>query len=268
MKTRLRHVTNVNPLSQRFDRLADEELVTFLPLENVWPGKRLDLSQSRPKSAVVTGYTRFESGDVVIPKITPTFEADRSVVIPGIPNSVGAGTTELHVVRPGSNIDPRYLLYIFHSHDFLKLGQAEMYGVAGQKRVPDEMIRNWTIELPTFDEQRHIADFLDVETARIDQLTALRTSQMEVLGTHYQSHLSELAHALRDRYGTVKVRHVLQKIEQGWSPQCEDRPVKDGEWGVIKAGCVNGGIFDPAQHKTCRRTPLPKCAIASGQAIC
>lgn len=181
MKTRLRHVAKVNPLSRRFDRLADDELVTFLPMENVWPGDQLDLTQSRPKSAVATGYTRFESGDVIVPKITPTFEASRSALIPGIPSSVGAGTTELHVVRPGPDIDPRYLLYIFHSHDFLKLGTAEMYGVAGQKRVPDELIRDWTVDLPPIDEQRRIADFLDVETARIGALKESRRAQVSVL---------------------------------------------------------------------------------------
>jgi type I restriction enzyme S subunit len=181
MKTRLRHVAKVNPLSRRFDRLADDEPVTFLPMENIWPGDQLDLSQSRPKSAVATGYTRFESGDVVVPKITPTFEASRSVVIPDVPHAVGAGTTELHVVRPGFEIDPRYLLYIFHSHDFLKLGAAEMYGVAGQKRVPDELIRDWTVDLPPLDEQRRIADFLDAETDGIEAISARRRSQISVL---------------------------------------------------------------------------------------
>ena len=181
MRTRLRHVAKINPLSRRFDRLADDELVTFLPMENVWQGDQLDLSQSRPKSVVATGYTRFESGDVVVPKITPTFEASRSVLIPGIPHSVGAGTTELHVVRPGPDIDPRYLLYIFHGHDFLKLGAAEMYGVAGQKRVPDELIKDWIVDLPPINKQRHIADFLDAETARIDSLITVQRQARTVL---------------------------------------------------------------------------------------
>ena len=181
MKTRMRHVSQVNPPSRRFDRLADNEIITFLPMENVWPGNKLDLSQTRPKSSVAVGYTRFESGDVVVPKITPTFEASRSVLIPEIPHSVGAGTTELHVVRPGRDIDPRYLLYIFHSHDFLKIGESELYGVAGQKRVPDEVIRDWTIDLPPLDQQRRIADFLDAETARIDGLRTKRLAQMSVL---------------------------------------------------------------------------------------
>lgn len=182
MRTRLRHVAKVNPPSPYFDRLPDNAEVPFLPMENVWPGERLDLSQIRQKSAVATGYTRFQSGDVVVPKITPTFEASRSVLIPNLPDLVCTGTTELHVARPGPYIDPRYLLYIFHSYDFLQFGAAEMYGVAGQKRVPDDLIRNWVVELPPLDEQRRIADFLDAETAQIDRLTQQRTRQRGLLG--------------------------------------------------------------------------------------
>lgn len=181
MKRRLRHVAQVNPLSRRFDRLADDDLVPFLPMENVWPGDKLDLSQVRPKSAVVVGYSRFQSGDIVVPKITPTFEASRSVIIPNLPNSVGAGTTELHVVRPGPETDSRYLFYIFHSHNFIKIGEAEMYGVAGQKRVPDDLIRNWEIHLPSLGDQRRTADFLDVETARICKTTAIQEAARRVL---------------------------------------------------------------------------------------
>jgi type I restriction enzyme S subunit len=215
MKTRLRHVAKVNPLSSRFDRLADDELVTFLPMENVWPGDQLDLSQSRPKSAVATGYTRFESGDVVVPKITPTFEASRSVLVPDIPHSVGAGTTELHVVRPGPEIDPRYLLYIFHSHDFLKLGAAEMYGVAGQKRVPDELIRDWIVDLPPLDEQRRIADFLDAETARIDQLVSLRNTQVDRLSEALHSEAGRIADS---EWRRVPLRRIVEKVQTGTTP--------------------------------------------------
>ncbi|MEV0124977.1 restriction endonuclease subunit S [Streptomyces sp. NPDC050703] len=181
MKKRLRYMAQVNPLSRRFEQLDGDTYIPFLPMENAWPGERLDLSQNRPKSAVAMGYTRFESGDIVVPKITPTFEASRSTLISDLPDSVGAGSTEFHVVRPGSEIDPRFLLYIFHSHDFLKLGEAEMYGVAGQKRVPDDFIRNWIADLPPLDEQRRIADFLDAETNRIDKLTEATRNQQNLV---------------------------------------------------------------------------------------
>lgn len=179
--TRLRHVCQVNPATPEFVRLPDDAPITFLPMEAVWPGERLDVSQRRAKSAVATGYTRFRAGDVLVPKITPTFEAARSILTPDLETKVGAGTTELHVLRAGPQMDPRYLCYVVTSTPFLKLGEAEMYGVAGQKRVPDEFIRDFVVDLPAVDEQRRIADFLDAETGRIDGLLRRRSRQIECL---------------------------------------------------------------------------------------
>src|SRR5262249_36935915 len=174
-------------------RLPDDAPVTFLPMEAVWPGKRLDLSQRRDKAQVAIGYTRFQSGDVLVPKITPTFEAARSILTPKLATGVGAGTTELHVLRPGSRIDGRYLAYIVNSVPFLRLGEAEMYGVAGQKRVPDEFIRNFLIDLPELEEQRQIADFLDTETTRIDRVLSIRRQQADLLA---ESQLARILDAL------------------------------------------------------------------------
>ncbi|WP_251095643.1 restriction endonuclease subunit S [Streptomyces sp. Caat 7-52] len=178
---RLRHLAQINPGTPAFDRLNDDDELTFVPMEAVWPGSRLDVSQRRTKKAVTIGYTRFQDGDVLVPKITPTFEAGRSVLIQGLLGGIGAGTTELHVVRPGRRIDPRFLLYVVTTHTFLKLGKAEMYGVAGQQRVPDDFLRNLPVSLPPLEEQRRIADFLDAETARIDRMTAATTAQQSLI---------------------------------------------------------------------------------------
>lgn len=189
---RLRHVVRVNPSSRQFDRLPDDAELSFLPMEAVWPGKKPDRSQRRRKASVASGYTRFEDGDVLVPKITPTFEASRSILIDGLLNGVGAGTTELHVLRPSNSIDPRYLLYITYSHPFLKLGQAEMYGVAGQKRVPDAFIRDYRVDLPPLPIQRRIADFLDTAVSRVNDLMLRRTVQRALLMGRRKSALSSL----------------------------------------------------------------------------
>jgi type I restriction enzyme S subunit len=97
----------------------------------------LDIARLCPKSEVATGYTRFLEGDVLIPKITPTFEADRSVIAVGLKDGVGAGTTELHIIRPGTETDRRYIKYLVSSRSFLLGGEAEMFGVAGQKGATD-----------------------------------------------------------------------------------------------------------------------------------
>lgn len=189
---RLRHVAEINPPTPAFERLPADGELTFLPMESVWPDDRLDISQRRAKSTVSTGYTRFQDGDVLVPKITPTFEASRSVLIGGLHNGVGAGTTELHVLRAGPQLDPRFLLYLVHTHTFLKLGKAEMYGVAGQQRVPDEFLRNLPVPLPSVIEQRRIAELLDTETARIDNVNRHREHSISTLRERFEAEIDRV----------------------------------------------------------------------------
>jgi len=175
---RLRHVAEVNPSTPEFDALKDEDEVSFVPLERVWPNA-FDPSESRQKGSVSTGYTRFRDGDVVVPKITPTFQADRTLIVHGLKGGVGAGTTELHIVRAGPGIETRYVRYLMSTRSFLHGGEAEMIGVAGQKRVPDSWLRDCQVPVMDVDQQRRIADFLDAETARIDALITAKQHQAE-----------------------------------------------------------------------------------------
>ncbi|WP_406365985.1 restriction endonuclease subunit S [Streptomyces sp. NBC_01546] len=115
--------------------------------------------------------------------------------------------------------------------------------------ISAERVRALPIEVPSMEEQRRIADFLDAETARIDALLEARDRQRDLLTLHAASSLNDVTERLSRKYGTVRLRRVLMSMEQGWSPQCEDRYVGDGEWGVVKAGCVNSGRFDAMQHK-------------------
>ena len=180
MTVRLRHLAEINPPVPGWEHIPDDQLLTFVPLEAVWP-RAIDFVTARSKSEVSTGYTRFMEGDVIVPKITPTFEADRSTWVNGSPTTVLTGTTELHVVRPGPRLEPRYLGYLFSSSPFLQDGASHMIGVAGQKRIPDEWLRNYRIPMVGLETQHRIADHLDAETARIDTLLSKKRHLIELL---------------------------------------------------------------------------------------
>ena len=45
-----------------------------------------------------------------------------------------------------------------------------MQGAGGQKRVPDLFVKDYVAPVPPLDEQQAIADYLDVETTKIDTL--------------------------------------------------------------------------------------------------
>jgi len=177
-RTRLRFIATINPHSPLFETLPLETEVAFAPLEAVW-ADGLDLAQRRVLADVSAGYTKFQEGDILIPKITPTFQADRAVIAKHLPNGVAVGTTELHIVRVSQGYDARYIRYLFSCRNFLDGGEAEMIGVAGQKRVPEIWLKNFPVPVLDSGEQRAIADFLDTETAHLDK--TVRSTLRQVL---------------------------------------------------------------------------------------
>ncbi|MGE0126516.1 MAG: restriction endonuclease subunit S [Blastocatellales bacterium] len=178
---RLRFVTRQSISPEQRQKLSEATQITFLPMEAIGDRGELDLSIVRDIDDVRTGYTQFFDGDVVIAKITPCFENGKGALISGILNGVGYGTTELHVLSPDSELDGRFLYYITVSEPFRKLGEAGMTGAAGQKRVPEDFVRDFRIPLPSLHQQRAIVDFLNCETTRLDGLMLEKERLLDLL---------------------------------------------------------------------------------------
>ena len=171
---RLRFLASTNPLGSRMTGVAENSMVSFVPMDAVGEYGGLRLDTERELAEISAGYTYFADGDVVLAKITPCFENGKGALASGLTNGVAFGTTELHVLRPDTALDRRYLFYLTIAHSFRKLGESEMFGAGGQKRVPESFIKDFRTPLPPPDEQRTIAAFLDRETARIDALIATK----------------------------------------------------------------------------------------------
>lgn len=238
--TRLRFLAEVNPGTPEFDALPLHAEVPFLPLEAVWPGQRLDTSRRRAKSDVANGYTRFREGDILIPKITPTFEADRTVLALGLEGGVAAGTTELHIVRPHVNVDSRFVRYVLNSRPFLLGGEASMIGVAGQKRVPEAWLKDFPVQVTAPGAQHAIADYLDAETARIEALIARKQRMIEVLAERFSAAISTVVFGdLQSTWGPVgRVTDVLP----GYAfPSEQFRSEADGAYRLLRGVNVAPG---------------------------
>ncbi|WP_427501039.1 restriction endonuclease subunit S [Methylomonas sp. MED-D] len=172
---------SVNPPSPKMRGLEPDAEVSFLPMDAISEYGGLRRNETKIKADVGGGYTEFQDGDVVIAKITPCFENGKGSLVSDLLNSVAYGTTELHVLRTFRDLDNRFLFYITITHGFRKLGESEMYGAGGQKRVPPEFCKDFRIPLPPIGEQTTIADFLDSETGRIDTLVAKKRKLVELL---------------------------------------------------------------------------------------
>ncbi len=179
--TRLRFVVETRLTKKEISTLNPETEVSFVPMEAIREYGGLSLDSTKPLSEVLDAYTYFRDGDVIVAKITPCFENGKGALAKGLSSSVGFGTTELHVLRPSSEVEARFLLYLTFGNHFRLIGEASMYGAGGQKRISGDFVRNFRHPLPSFSEQQAIADFLDRETAKIDALVEKKERLIELL---------------------------------------------------------------------------------------
>jgi type I restriction enzyme S subunit len=179
---RLRFAATLNPSKQEARSYADDDLVTFLPMEAIGEDGSLNLEQVKEVGECLNGYTYFKEGDVCIAKITPCFENGKGAILRGLKGGIGFGTTELIVARPTTHLLlAKFLDYLFRSNSFRSLGEAAMYGAGGQKRVPEAFVRDFRSFIPPLTEQQQIISFLDRETAKIDALIAEQQRLIELL---------------------------------------------------------------------------------------
>lgn len=189
---RLRFVAELNPSKSEVSTLDKKTMVSFLPMETIGEDGSLNLNSEKTVSEVETGYTYFRNGDVVVAKITPCFENGKGALMRGLLNGIGFGTTELIVARPRQEeAIGEYLHWLFISEPFRKLGEAYMYGAGGQKRVPDDFVRNFAIGFPPLSEQKTISAFLSRETAKIDDLIAEQQRLIALLSEKRQATISQ-----------------------------------------------------------------------------
>ena len=158
----------INPRNSANDELE----ASFVPMTLI--GTQFNESHNheiRIWKDIKQGFTHFQEGDIGVAKITPCFENSKACVFDGLKNKIGAGTTELHIVRPlVKTLNPRYVLAYLKSPRFLYIGESKMTGTAGQKRLPKEIVESSPFPLPPVTEQNRIVAKVDALMALCDQL--------------------------------------------------------------------------------------------------
>ncbi len=185
----------------------------------------------------------------------------------GISNLDGS-VSLISIVLELRSIEPQFVHHLLRSYPF----QEEFYRF-GKGIVADlwstnySEMKNINIPIPNIEEQRTIAAFLDYETARIDQLITKQQQLIELLKEKRQAVIShsvtkglnpnapmkdsgvEWLGQVPEHWVVTQLRHLLCHLEQGKSPECEARMAEGKEWGVLKTGCVNGGVYRATEHK-------------------
>ncbi len=158
-------------------------------------------------------------------------------------------------------VDGRFFFYYFSTVFGLVALDGSAKSTVESVRRP--MITDLAISVPPLPVQQEIAEYLDRDTAQIDELIGEQEALTASLAERRQSVITQAVTSAGLVSSGIRLKHVLVSVTQGWSPQCETVSA-DGivEWGVLKTGCVNRGIFRATENKMLPPEVEPRPATA------
>lgn len=134
----------------------DDTIAAFIPMEAISAGYGSEFRYYEKKwKEIKSGYTSFADDDIAFAKITPCFQNRKSAIFKGLPNGIGAGTTELKILRTyGETLNRWFVLYFLESPYFID--EAVFKGTANQQRIIVGYLENKLFPIPPLAEQERI----------------------------------------------------------------------------------------------------------------
>ncbi len=270
---RLRHVARINPPVPGLGRANAGGAISFIPLEAVWADDRFDPTRTIAFSGDVQSYNPVQEGDLLVPKVSPTFAHGRTTVASGLTGGRALATSEVFVLRTQDGDAARFLKYRLLARDFLSEGQASWFGVAGLKRISADFLLNVRISNAAWEQRKAVGQFLEREWTRIEELRRLVSAQRQQLHEWERARVDELLNA--DQAQPLKA--LLDDACVGIVVQPAQLYRDDGDVLCFRAVNVAGGTLidtdlmriSRADHLERRRSELHEgdvVVVRSGQA--
>lgn len=158
----------------------------------------------------------FSKGDVLFGKLRPYLA--KCVVA----DTDGVCSSEFLVLSPSDEVVPAYLNATMLLQEFIDAVDASTYG-AKMPRADWGFIGQQRLPLPPPDEQQAIADYLDVETARIDTLIHEKGELIGLLREWRQSVIAEYTSGATQLQG----KKATNNVHMPWIPS---------DWSMVRLG--------------------------------
>ncbi|MBC8264382.1 MAG: restriction endonuclease subunit S [Anaerolineales bacterium] len=218
--------------------LADHEAIPFIPMALVPDNSTLiEQYELRPGDSIRSG-TYCERGNILLAKITPSFENGKQGIVGDLPLDFAYATTEVYPIqaRPGC-LDQMFLFHFLRLPNVRADIAGKMEGSTGRQRVPRAVIENYPIPLPPLPEQRRIAHVLSAIQRAIaaqDDLIAaareVKRSLMQRLFTYgpgpepaptKETEIGEIP----EHWEVVRLGEVADKPQYGYTASASQHPV-------------------------------------------
>lgn len=196
-----------------------EPTVLFAPMDGIPLGGEYAPRYDVRDAESVSSGTYFERGDLLVAKITPSFENGKQALAHDLPRPFGYATTEVIPLRPRSaDHDPRFLFFYLLHPDIRAFVAERMEGSTGRQRVPESALLELQIPVFELQEQQQISDLLE----RVQRCMRLE-SQLEQATSKLKSS------AMRELFSRGLRGEAQKDTEIGWVPE---------SWRVVTLGSL------------------------------
>jgi len=141
--------------------------IPFIPMEEVGFGNLNPKYYMKSFDEIPSG-VYFEKGDLLLAKITPSFENGKQSIVEDIPLNFGIATTEIIPIKQTPKSNTYYLFYLLQKNDVRNSLAESMEGTTGRRRLSKSVLLNFKIPLPPFPEQQEIVEILQTIDQKID----------------------------------------------------------------------------------------------------
>lgn len=175
----LKQVCEINPRRAPSIPVGDDDAVSFVPMPAVDADHGVIAQRlERPFQEVKKGYTYFENGDVIFAKITPCMQNGKHAVCRDLRHGFGFGSTEFHVLRPGTRVRAEWVHGFLRQPELLLEAAEHFTGAVGQQRLPEDYLGELEIPLPPLAEQERIAGRLTEQLGAVERARAAAAQRL------------------------------------------------------------------------------------------
>ena len=212
---------------------ADEELLSVYRDYGVIPKSSRDDNYNK-ESDDLSGYQLVTEGSLVTNKM----KAWQGSI--AISRYRGIVSPAYYVYEPLSEEWDQFLHYLLRSAPYISLYGRISKGVrVNQWDLEHDALRNVPVMLPDLDTQKAIADFLDRETARIDQLIEKKQRLVELLEEREQNNLMRVFAELSKQDSCWKISHICLLQRGRFNHRPRNAPeLYDGKHPFLQTGDV------------------------------
>ena len=233
--------------------------VPFISMESIPQGGSYEPSFVLKQPDALTSGTYFERGDVLVAKITPSFENGKQALVQCLPLSFGYATTEVIPLHPlDEKHDPRLLFFYLLHPDIRHYVAERMEGSTGRQRVPESVL----LDLPMPDiepeDQTRIADSLELVQAAIASEGAAEKNAQELKkaamrelftrGLRGEAQKETEIGLVPESWDAVTFEKVREWLQYGTSVHCT---LQKQRYPVLRIPNVEPGHVNPSDLKYC-----------------